>query len=310
MSFRSALAAGEFVLTVEVVPPVAGDSALLLAQALPLRGLAHAINVPDGPSARVHMSALAAAGLLQANGLEPILQLTCRDRNRIALQSDLLGAAALGIRNLLILRGDDPRAGDEPQAKPVFDLDTRDLLHVAAAMRDRGRLLSGTELQGERPDFFLGAADIPVDPPPGWQPASLAAKAEAGARFVQTQFCMDAGVVRRYVAALRQAGLTDRLAILIGLAPLGSVRSALWIRKHLHGAVIPDAIVARLARAADPRAEGRAICLELLHELSEIPGVAGAHLMPIANASAVPDILAQFRRETPGRRAARPAEGG
>jgi methylenetetrahydrofolate reductase (NADPH) len=299
MGLREVLAAGEFAVTVEVVPPASADPALLRAEVRPLVGLADAVNLTDGPSARVHMSALAAAALVAAEGLEPILQFTCRDRNRIALQADLLGAAALGVRNLLLLRGDAPGAGDQPAAKPVFDFETRDLLAAAAAMRDIGKLLSGTELRGEKPDFFLGVGDVPVDPPPGWEPKSLKAKVEAGAQFVQTQFCMDTGVVRRYVAALRAAGLIDRVSLLVGVAPLGSARSALWIRKNLYGAIIPDAIVARLETAADPKAEGEAICLDLLHELAAIPGVAGAHVMPIANAAIVPGILRRFRAARP-----------
>ncbi|HET9904808.1 MAG TPA: methylenetetrahydrofolate reductase [Xanthobacteraceae bacterium] len=296
MHLRTVLREGRFAVTVEVVPPVSADPSLLLARALPLKDLADAVNVTDGPSARVHMGALAAAGLLAANGIEPILQFTCRDRNRIALQADLLGAAALGVRNLLLLRGDAPGAGDEPAAKPVFDFETRDLLAAAAAMRDRGTLASGAPLAGAKPDFFLGAGELPVDPPPGWEPKSLKAKVEAGAEFVQTQFCMDLGVVRRYAAALADAGLTARAPLLIGIAPLGSVRSALFIRKHLYGAVIPDALVARLEAAADPRAEGAAICLELLYALAETPGVAGAHIMPIAHAALVPEVLRRFRR--------------
>lgn len=295
MGLREVLAARQFAVTVEVVPPASGDPSLLLAEVRPLIGLADAVNLTDGPSARVHMSALAAAALLAREGLEPVLQLTCRDRNRIALQADLLGAAALGIRNLLLLRGDDPGAGDQPAAKPVFDFETRDLLSAAAAMRDSGRLLSGTELRGAKPDFFLGVGDVPLDPPPGWEPKSLKSKVEAGAQFVQTQFCMDMGIVRRYVAALQAGGLADRIGLLIGIAPLGSARSALWIRKHLYGAIIPDAIVARLEAASDPKVEGEAICLDLLQELASIPGVAGAHVMPIANAAIVPGILRRFR---------------
>jgi methylenetetrahydrofolate reductase (NADPH) len=162
-------------------------------------------------------------------------------------------------------------------------------------MRERGQLHSGTPLSGTKPDFFIGVGDLPTDPQPGWEPKSLAGKVEAGAQFAQTQFCMDVGVVRRYAAALQRAGLTDRISLLIGIAPLGSARSALWIRKNLFGAIIPDSIVARLEAAPDPKAEGQAICLELLHELSQIPGVAGAHIMPIANAAIVPAILRRFR---------------
>src|ERR1700722_7344354 len=179
------LTAGQFVLTAEVVPPVSCDARDLIAKALPLRGLADAVNVTDGAGARAHMSATAAAALLVRAGIEPVLQLTCRDRNRIALQGELMGAAALGVRNLLLLRGDDPSAGDQPDAKPVFDLDSRSLTGTARAIRD-GKLPHGTKVAGAAP-FFIGAADIPVDPPPGWAPDSLKAKVAAGARVGQTQ---------------------------------------------------------------------------------------------------------------------------
>ncbi len=204
VSLRDRLQAGKFVLTAEITPPVSGDRDDLLQKALPLRGLADAVNVTDGAGARAHMDAVVAAALLLQNGIEPILQLTCRDRNRLGLQAALLGAAAMGIRNILALRGDDPKFGDQPEAKPVFDLDARALLQTAARLRDRRELPSGKSIGGH-PDFFLGAADAPVDPAPDWQPTSLQAKIEAGARFAQTQFCMDAGVLRRYTERLHAA---------------------------------------------------------------------------------------------------------
>src|SRR5215813_11558372 len=191
--FKAKLRAGRFVITAEISPPLSADPQHLLEMAMPLAGLADAVNVTDGASARVHMSALAAAGILIRHGVEPILQLTCRDRNRIALQSDLIGAAALGVRNLLILTGDDPRAGDQPDAKPVFDLDSRTLIATAAAMRDRNELPSGRKITGDA-DFFIGVADSPLDPPADWRPVSLQNKFAAGAQFAQTQFCMDAGI--------------------------------------------------------------------------------------------------------------------
>jgi methylenetetrahydrofolate reductase (NADPH) len=293
------LAAGQFVMTAEIVPPVSCELADLLARALPLKGVADAVNVTDGAGARAHMAATAAAALLAQAGIEPILQLTCRDRNRIALQSELMGAAALGIRNLLLLRGDDPKAGDQPDAKPVFDLDTHALAETARMMRDEGRLPHGTAVAGH-PAFFLGAADMPIDPPPGWRPDALAAKVEAGAQFVQTQFCMDAGVVRRYVARLAEAGLTGRVSILIGVNPLRSAKSAAWMRQHLFGTIIPDAMVARMEAAADPAAEGRRICVELIAELATIPGVAGVHVMAPGNAAVIPEVIAAARARVPG----------
>ena len=235
-----------------------------------------------------------AAAMLVEAGIEPVLQLTCRDRNRIALQSDLLSAAACGISNLLMLRGDDPSAGDQPDAKAVFDLDPRQLLETARRLRDSGELPSGRKVTG-RADFFLGSADNPIDPPPGWQPKGLKAKIDAGAQFVQTQFCMDAGVVRRYLARLAEHGLTGRMSMLIGIAPLRSAKSARWIKEKLFGAIIPDAVVARMESALDPLAEGRRICLDLVHELADVPHVAGVHIMAPGNDAAVPEIITAAR---------------
>jgi methylenetetrahydrofolate reductase (NADPH) len=292
---QATLEAGHFAVTAEVNPPLAGEARFLLDKALPLRGLVDAVNLTDGPGAHVRMSALAAAAILIQQGLEPVLQMTCRDRNRIALQSDLIGATALGVRNFLLLRGDDPSAGDQPDAKPVFDLEARQLLAAAAAISARGELLSGRTVEG-RTAMFLGAADLPIDPPPDWKPDGLLAKAEAGARFAQTQFCMDTSVLRRYVARLAEHGLTERLYLLVGIAPLRSAKSARWMRQHLYGTIIPETIVARMEAATDPRAEGRRICVELLHELAEIPGVAGAHIMAPLNEESIPDVVAEFRR--------------
>jgi methylenetetrahydrofolate reductase (NADPH) len=239
------------------------------------------------------MSATAAAALLVAAGIEPILQLTCRDRNRIALQGELMGAAALGVRNLLLLRGDDPTAGDQPEAKPVFDLDSRALTETARTIRD-GRLPTGAELAGGAP-FFIGAADNPIDPPPGWKPDSLTAKVAAGAQFVQTQFCMDTAVVRRYAARLAEAGLSDRVFLLVGVNPLRTAKSAQWMRRNLFGTIIPEAMITRLERAQDATAEGRKICVETIEELSLIPGVAGAHIMAPGNLAAIPEVIASAR---------------
>jgi methylenetetrahydrofolate reductase (NADPH) len=292
--FRGMLKAGRFVLTAEVKPPVSCDPEDLLRDALPLKGLADAVNVTDGAGAHVHLGALAAAYILAQNGIEPILQLTCRDRNRLALQSDLLAAAALGLENLLILRGDDPTAGDQPDAKPVFDMDSRGLLETARNLRDSGTLPTGRAVSGKI-RFFLGAADTPIDPPVGWAPRALLGKIAAGAEFVQTQFCMDISLLRRYLARLAEHGVADRIAILVGVTPLRSARSATWMRNHLHGTLIPDALIARLTRAGDPGEEGKRICIDLLEELAGIPGIAGAHIMAPGNEHAVPEVVAQFR---------------
>jgi methylenetetrahydrofolate reductase (NADPH) len=293
-ALQAKLRAKRFVITAEVTPPVTADGNEFLAKALPLKGLADAVNVTDGAGARPHLGAVTAAAMLVASGIEPVLQLTCRDRNRIALQSDLLSAAASGVHNLLMLRGDDPSAGDQPEAKPVFDIDARRLLETARRLRDSGELPSGRKVSG-RADFFLGAADNPVDPPPGWQPTGLQAKIDAGAQFVQTQFCMDAGVVRRYMARLAEHGIAGKLSLIIGVVPLRSAKSARWIKEKLFGAIIPDAVVGRMGSASDPAAEGRRICLDLVRELAEIPHVAGVHIMAPGNDAAVPDIIKAAR---------------
>jgi methylenetetrahydrofolate reductase (NADH) len=279
-----------FVMTAEIAPPVAFDGQELIRKGLALKGLADAVNVTDGAGARAHMAALAAAKLLLDVGIEPVLQLTCRDKNRIALQSELMGAAALGIQNLLILTGDDPKAGDQPDTKPVFDIDSKALIETARLLRDEGTLPTGRKVEGKA-HFFIGAADMPIDPPAGWQPKSLLGKIEAGAQFAQTQFCMDAAIVRRYIGVLETAGITKQLAILIGVNPLRSAKSAAWMKKHLFGTIIPDAYIARLEQAAEPAREGVAICVELIEELSTIPGIAGVHIMAPGNDAAIPEVI-------------------
>jgi methylenetetrahydrofolate reductase (NADPH) len=270
----------------------------LLRKALPLAGLADAVNVTDGAGARAHLSAPIAACLLARAGIEPILQFTCRDRNRLALEADLMGAAACGVHNVLCLTGDDPKAGDQPQTKPVFDVDSVALTAIARALRDKGELPSGRKVAG-RAAFFLGAADVPVDPPPAWRPDKLAAKAAAGAEFAQTQFCMDTGVVRRYTARLLEHALTRGIFLLIGIAPLRSARSARWMRERLYGTIIPDVFIERLERAAEPAAEGERIAIELIEELAATPGVAGVHLMAPANEEALPRVITEVRKRLP-----------
>jgi methylenetetrahydrofolate reductase (NADPH) len=286
------LRSGKFVVTAELAPPVASDPAAFIARALPLKGVATAVNVTDGAGAKAHLSSIAAAYFLLQNGIEPILQMTCRDRNRLALQSDLIGAVALGVRNVLVLTGDDPKLGDQPEAKAVFDYDSRTLLETAHRMRSEQRLPPGTEIKGGM-KLLLGAADMPIDPPPGWNPKSLIAKIEAGADFAQTQFCMDIDVVRRYAARLGELGILPKLAILIGVAPIPSARSARWMREKLFGTIIPDAIVERLDKAADPKSEGIRICAELMQQLASIPGIAGAHVMAPQNPSSIPTVIAE-----------------
>lgn len=286
------LRAREFVVTAETSPPDAAAAEPLLARAGCLKGLADAVNVTDGAGAKTHMSALAAAAILAREGIEPVLQFTMRDRNRMALQADLIGAAALGVPNILCLHGDDPTTGDQPEAKPVYDIDSRALMATARRLREEGTLPSGRAIE-PRPRLFIGCADAPLDPKPDWHPTGLAAKLAAGAEFVQTQYCFDLALLRRYLARLDEHGILARAFILVGLGPIPSAKSARWMNQNLFGVHIPDAILSRLEGAADQAAEGRRICVELLQALVEIPGVAGAHLMAPRQEAAIAAVIAE-----------------
>ena len=292
-ALQSRLAGGDFIVTAEVTPQVSTDPADFVAKATPLKGLATAVNVTDGAGAKAHMATIVAAHFMQQAGVEPIMQMACRDKNRLALESDLLGALALGLRNFLVLTGDDPKAGDQPDAKPVFDFNSTNLLQMAQKMRREKKLPPGTDIKGEI-EFAIGATDVPVDPPADWNPKSLMAKLDAGADFIQTQFCMDIEVVKRYGRRLVELGIAPKLGFLIGLCPIPSARSAIWMKEKLFGTNIPDAIVKRIEGAADQRAEGRKICIELMQQMVDVPGIAGVHIMAPVNPSAIPGVIEEL----------------
>jgi len=290
-SLETKISAGRFVITAEIVPPLSAAAGKLLAEAQLLQGKVDAINVTDAAAGKTSMSSFAAAAILAANGHEPILQVTCRDRNRIALAGDLIGAAAQGIQNLLILKGDDPKGGDQPDAKPVFDYESGQLLSLARDLRDKGTLPSGRKVE-PAPQFFIGGADVPRRPDANWKAAPLLNKIEAGADFVQTQFCFDLDVCRAYIDRLRSEGIVDRLAVIIGVGPIRSAKSARWMNENLFGVTVPEATIQRLEGAKDQAAEGRAICAELIAGLRDIPGVAGAHVMaPAQGPEAIAAVL-------------------
>jgi methylenetetrahydrofolate reductase (NADPH) len=236
------------------------------------------------------MSSVAVCALLTRIGYSPVMQISCRDRNRIAIQGDILGGAAMGVANVLCLTGDGVQAGDHPQAKPVFDLDGISLLETARRLRDAGQFESGRALTS-RPQMFLGAAENPFAPPYDWRPLRLAKKIAAGAQFIQTQYCFDIPMLRDFMARLDDLGLTDAVFILVGVGPLPSARTAEWLRRHVAGVHIPDAVVARLAGAAKPRAEGRKLCVELIQELRDIKGVNGVHVMAYRQEEAVAEVI-------------------
>ncbi len=281
----------DFAITAEIVPPISATRKQLLEEASVLRGIVDGVNVTDGAGASTTMSSFAAAALLAADGHEPVLQITCRDRNRIALTADLLGAAAHGCYNLLMLMGDDPAKGDQPEAKPVFDLDSRQIMQVATALRKDGMLPSGKSVS-EPPPFFVGAADMPIDPPADWKPEGLLAKIESGAQFAQTQFCFEPEVARRYIGRLKDEGITEKLGVLMGIGPILSAKSARWMNDNLYGVTIPEHTIKRLEQASDAKAEGRKLCSELIQQYREIPGLAGVHIMaPAQKTDAIAEAI-------------------
>lgn len=274
------LRAGQFAMTAETSPPDAASAEVVLNRVNCLKGVADAVNVTDGASARVHMSALAASTIMAREGIEPVLQLTTRDRNRLALQGDVIGASALGIHNFLCLTGDKMSAGDQPDAAEVFEMDSGELMRQMRDMRDLGTYPAPSGRQiNPAPSLFLGAAEMPSDPGPDWSAARINAKINNGSQFFQTQYCFDAGIVERYCHRLVEEGITEKTFFLIGIGPLASAKSARWMDANLFGVDIPEAIIKRLDGAEDQKAEGRAICAELLQQFSEIKGCAGAHLM-------------------------------
>lgn len=290
--FEGLLAGGTFAVTAEFSPPDSADPAEVYARLEHYRGHVDAINVTDGSGANCHMSSLGVSALLLQAGCEPVMQITCRDRNRIAIQGDILGAAALGVRNLLCLTGDSTVVGDHPDAKPVCDLDSMSLLQTARILRDEGRFLSGRKLSVS-PRLFLGGADNPFAPPFDMRPMRLARKIAAGAQFIQTQYCFDLGLLAAYMERVRDEGLDQRCRILVGVGPIASARTARWLKSKVPGVHIPDAVIARLEGATDARAEGRKICVELIQAIREIRGVAGVHIMATRQDHLIPALVSE-----------------
>ena len=223
-------------------------------------------------------------------GYAPVMQISCRDKNRIAIQGDILGGAAMGVCNMLCLTGDGVQAGDHPQALPVFDLDSVTLLQTARTMRDEHRFLSGRKLT-YAPRVLLGAAENPFARPVEWRAQRLAKKVAAGAQFIQTQYCYDVPLLKDFMRRVEDFGLAGKIFILVGVGPLRSAKAAEWMRTHVPGLHIPDAVIARLAGAADPAREGRELCIELIQEIRAVPGVSGVHVMAYRQEDTVPEII-------------------
>ncbi len=284
------LRAGQFAVTAELAPPDSADPEEVFQRAKIFDGYVDAINATDGSGANCHMSSVAVCALLTRLGYALVMQISCRDKNRIAIQGDILGAAAMGVCNILCLTGDGVQAGDHPQALPVFDLDCMSLLSTARTLRDEHRFLSGRKLSYS-PRVFLGAASNPFGKPREWRADRLAKKVAAGAQFVQTQYCYDVPMLKTFMQRVEDLGLLGKVFILIGVGPLRSAKTAEWMRTHVPGLHIPDAIVKRLAGAQDQAREGRNLCVELIQQLREVKGVAGVHLMAYRQEESVPDII-------------------
>ena len=288
------LAQGEFAVTCEFSPPRGIDVGLMRENAVQLKGRVDAVNVGDNPTASVRMSSWALSKILFDMGIEPVLQMVTRDRNRIALQSDLLGASAFGIQNVLCLTGDHPSVGDHPQAKKVFDIDSVQWIAAVKQIRDEGRLINGKKISGD-PGFFIGAVANPFVESLELHIIRLEKKIAAGAQFIQTQPVLDMVRFEEWLSRATEEGLTDRCAIIAGIVPLKSVAMAEYLRRDVPGIMIPNSIIARMKAVPEGQQleEGMKICVEMIEELKETKGVMGVHIMAIGCEEKLPEIIAQ-----------------
>lgn len=306
------LRAGHFAVTGELGPPQSADAEVIRKKAALLRGYCDGVNITDNQTAIVRMSSIGAGTLVVQEGLEPIIQMTCRDRNRLAIQADLMGAYALGMRNLLCLTGDHQNFGNHPTAKNVFDIDSMQLVKLVSDMRDECIFQCGDPMKGQEPRFFVGAAAAPFADPIDFRPYRLAKKVNAGADFIQTQLVYDIPAFKRYMEKVRELGLHEKTYILAGVGPLKSPGMARYMKRNVPGILVPDELIDRMTaagakwaskkkdeltpedkreRSAAWKAEGIQICIELIQQMQEIEGVSGVHVMAIEWESAVKPIV-------------------
>ncbi|MEW6662771.1 MAG: methylenetetrahydrofolate reductase [Bacillota bacterium] len=290
-NLQKVLQQGYFAVTAEVGPPRCADFAPLKEKAEMLRDYVDAINITDNQTAIVRLSSQSCCGELVRMGIDPVFQMTCRDRNRIALQSDILGAAAQGAINMLCLSGDHQTFGSEPNSKNVFDMDSIQLIDVLAGMT-RGVFAGGDRMEAPLA-AFIGAAVNPFADPLELRVSRLRKKVKVGAQFVQTQCVYDLDRFARFMEMVRKEGLDGKVHILAGITPLKSAKAARYMRDKVAGITVPEDLIKRMEAAADPKEEGIRICLETIRQLQEIKGVAGIHLMAIAWEEAVPEIVRQ-----------------
>ena len=281
---------GEFAVTSELNPPDSADPKEVYERAAIFDGWVDGINAVDASGANCHMSSVGICALLTRMGYAPIMQIACRDKNRIAIQGDVLGASAMGVQNILCLTGDGVQGGDQPGAKPVFDLDSTSLLETIKIMRDEAKFLSGRKLTTP-PAVFLGAAINPFVPPFDFRPLHFAKKIRAGAQFVQSQYCYDVPLFREFMKRVRDMGLHEQCYILVGVGPLASGKTARWMRSNVPGIHIPDEIIKRIEGAADQKAEGKRLCIDIINEVKEIEGVHGVHVMAYRQEEYVAEIV-------------------
>jgi methylenetetrahydrofolate reductase (NADPH) len=284
-TFREAVRNKDFVVSAQIFLQPETTAAMIGEQAKLLHGKVDGVLLTDNQSGQLHLSPLAAASLLLACDVDPIVQLTCRNRNRIALLAELLGAAALGVSSLVCVRGNRVPEGFNPRPKAVFDLSAAELIEIASKMKADERIPA-------LPDLYVGSVITPHTPEPGWQPRKLTAKADAGAQFVQTHICMDPEMLRGYMKHLVAVGLTRRLSFFVSLAIFSSADDARWLRDSLPNNCIPEELIERLDRADDAEQEGIRICAEQLQQLVDIPGINGVHLIATRHLPTIPEVIA------------------
>jgi len=303
---------GHFAVTAELGPPQNADGDVIRKKAALLRGYCDAVNITDNQTAIVRMSSIGAGALAIQEGLEPVIQMVCRDRNRLAMQSDLLGAYALGARNLLCLTGDHQTFGNHPESKNVFDLDSIQMVRMVTAMRDERAFQCGEAMKGQEPRFFVGAAESPFASPVEFRPYRLAKKVKAGANFIQTQLVFDVPAFATFMEKVRELGLHEQVYILAGVGPLKSPGMAKYMKEQVPGILVPDQLLKRMedvgapwagkkgeeltkedkkARSEAYKQEGIQVCIELIQQLRQIKGVAGVHIMAIEWEEAVKTIV-------------------
>ena len=291
-NLESVLTRGSFAVTAECGPPRGADPDIIRKKGDLLKGYVDAVNVTDNQTAVVRMSSLASCVILKNMGFDPVLQMTVRDRNRIALQSDVLGASALGIRNILCLTGDHQSFGDHPGAKNVHDIDSVQLIDTLRIMRDEAKFLSGQEIKG-KPDLFIGCVENPFADPFEIRALRLAKKVKAGAQFVQTQCVFNVEKFARWMEMVRELGTHEKAYILAGITPMKSPGMARYMKNSVPGMDVPDSLIERMGSVPKEkyRDEGVAICLETIDAVRNIEGIAGIHIMAIEWEDIVPEIV-------------------